>query len=168
MCSLSLLAFLLSIALCRTQAPPRLVNGLRSSYTYNTAAARRILLCRFAGDPTPAVTWTFNGVSVPTSSDEGSLYYIPGNGTLVIERADSSNDGMYTCTGTNPHGSESESTELIFVRTGGAAWYVSWYMWFIYAIALWVLTIPLFIGWFFYRRKKADEDLPPPDGWIGN
>lgn len=166
--------------------------------------------------------------SLPTSAEEGDVYYLPENGYLIIERADSDNNGVYECTGTNTAGSESADTELVFVRTGeswvggmafitrlggnldlkqyvevmspppqdcclnwsnmteefvmlslqnevyidhsvvlGVPWYISWYMWFIYTIVFWALTIPLFIGLFFCQKKRADINLPPPDGWIG-
>ena len=50
----------------------------------------------------------------------------------------------------------------------GTPWYVMWYMWFLYALILWALLIPLFIVLFFYRKKRATKELPPPDPWIGN
>ena len=67
--------------------------------------------------------------SLPTEA-EGGVYYIPEDGTLVIEQADSSDDGVYICTGTNAFGSvESNDIELTFVRQSECFCCVGW-LWY--------------------------------------
>lgn len=47
-------------------------------------------------------------------------------------------------------------------------WYSDWYMIIVYALVVWALLIPLFIGWFYCSKKRASKNLPPADPWIGN
>lgn len=55
---------------------------------------------------------------LPTSSESGGgVYYFPGDGTLVIERAGSSDNGEYECIGENEYGRRSASTQFTFTRT---------------------------------------------------
>ena len=55
---------------------------------------------------------------LPTTRDSGGVYYQEGNGTLILERADSSDNGLYECTGTNDFGSDVARTQLTFDRPG--------------------------------------------------
>jgi uncharacterized protein YneF (UPF0154 family) len=37
----------------------------------------------------------------------------------------------------------------------------------IYSLVVWALLIPVFIGWWFYTKRKHMKHLPPPDPWLG-
>ena len=55
---------------------------------------------------------------------------------------------------------------LFYIAVG--LWYADWYMIIVYALVLWALLIPIFIGWFYYSKRRESVGLPPADPWIGN
>lgn len=68
-------------------------------------------------------------VRVPTSSDSGGVYYMEGTGTLVVERAGSSDNGLYECTGSNQYGRASARTLITFNRPSKGQLVVGWMVW---------------------------------------
>ena len=58
-----------------------------------------VFTCTATGDPNPTITWTYEGGQLPTNSQEDT-----STGTLTITSVtnDDKNEGMYTCTATNP------------------------------------------------------------------
>ena len=65
--------------------------------------------CEVTGQPTPDVVWTFNGVMV----NSGLKYSIDSSHTLTVNNTSHSSDaGVYQCTATNRHGSDSAQNEL--------------------------------------------------------
>ena len=76
-----------------------------------------VVECRVTGDPTPAVTWSKDGVDVVNGS--GIVIRDPqllGNGSVLsvlsIVATDIEDDGVYACNATNHVGSDSLSIEL--------------------------------------------------------
>ena len=65
--------------------------------------------CQAIGEPTPDIVWTFNDVVVTS----GLKHSIDSSHTLtVINVSHASDTGMYRCTATNIHGSDSAQFEL--------------------------------------------------------
>ena len=65
--------------------------------------------CAVTGQPTPDVVWSFNGVTV----SNGTKYSINSSHTLVVSNVSHASDaGIYKCTATNIHGSDSAQAEL--------------------------------------------------------
>ena len=65
--------------------------------------------CEVTGQPTPDVVWTLNGVIVKS----GLKYSFDSSHTLIISNVSHASDsGLYRCTATNIHGSDSAQAEL--------------------------------------------------------
>ena len=65
--------------------------------------------CEVTGQPTPDVIWTFNGVMVKS----GIKYSFDTSHTLIVSNVSHASDaGLYRCTATNIHGSDSAQAEL--------------------------------------------------------
>ncbi|KAK5642959.1 hypothetical protein RI129_009126 [Pyrocoelia pectoralis] len=67
------------------------------------------LVCKAAGDPTPTITWSQNGISLSLSSRR----FINGDGTLFIRPVQADDYGTYRCEAENIHGRISATAELL-------------------------------------------------------
>ncbi|XP_064382029.1 uncharacterized protein LOC135330962 [Halichondria panicea] len=162
----TLIVFLFSlIELCTSQAPS-LARALLPSYRVNPSTSPFFSYCSFNGDPTPQISWSFEGQMLPTDSSQGGPYYIPATGVLVLSGASS---GMYTCTGMNQLGMDSQTITITIVgRITTAPWYLMPYMWFVYILIVWAICVVLMVLLFYYKKKRAEADLAPVDSWLGN
>ena len=77
--------------------------------------------CQSVGEPVPDISWYFNGVMINVS-DNSSKYMIVSRSlnitttenTLTVYNVTSSDVGVYTCSATNIHGSDTRHGNIIF------------------------------------------------------
>ncbi|KAK2120457.1 Hemicentin-2, partial [Saguinus oedipus] len=67
------------------------------------------LLCEARGVPTPNITWFKDGALLPASTE---AVYTRGGRQLQLERAQSSDAGVYTCKASNAVGATEKATRL--------------------------------------------------------
>ena len=77
------------------------------------------LICQVTGEPVPAISWFFNGVSIDSGSNvnkynilQRSLNTNTISSTLTIMNVQSSDVGTYTCNATNVLSSDTSSGVL--------------------------------------------------------
>lgn len=67
--------------------------------------------CPTNGVPPPTVTWTKDGLEIPS----GGRYKVQDDGSLVISKADEKDNAQYTCTSSNVAGNSSASSSVQIV-----------------------------------------------------
>lgn len=67
------------------------------------------LQCEAAGNPTPTITWSHNGISLALSP----RHLVNNLGTLFIKDVVADDYGIYRCEASNPHGRISSTAEVI-------------------------------------------------------
>lgn len=67
--------------------------------------------CPTNGVPPPTVTWTKDGLEIPS----GGRYKVQDDGSLVISKADEKDNAQYTCTSSNVAGNSSASSSVKIV-----------------------------------------------------
>ena len=69
-------------------------------------------VCVAAGEPTPTFQWSFGGLAIVDDDKYDVTATAPTVSTLTVLDVSPSDDGNYTCTATNDHGSDSASAGL--------------------------------------------------------
>ena len=70
-----------------------------------------ILHCNATGNPPPTVSWFHSSLPVPEPGDTRLLQ--AENGSLLVTRAGSEDEGEYVCQATNIAGSETATLHLV-------------------------------------------------------
>ncbi|KAF7649541.1 hypothetical protein LDENG_00139990, partial [Lucifuga dentata] len=86
-----------------------------------TNATRSLtILCPTKGFPPPTVSWSKDG----TLLQQSDRIWWESSGRLHILQPRAADGGCYTCTATNPHGSDSQTSQLLLAEPPAIA--VSW------------------------------------------
>ncbi|VVD05984.1 unnamed protein product [Leptidea sinapis] len=107
---------------CRPTILEPLPDSTFMSYDENVT-----MVCKVVGNPTPEVTWKFNGKTIELRSF-GEIRYVVTENTLDLIRwvnltilnARYSDKGNYTCVAENPGGTDEKTLSLILSKYSGA------------------------------------------------
>lgn len=80
-----------------------------SSISSTPGAPYAQLFCKASGNPSPKITWSFNGIQLSQSSK----YDIDTEGTLTIRPIESRDHGTYRCSARNSHGQENAEANIL-------------------------------------------------------
>ncbi|KAL7673336.1 hypothetical protein ACOME3_008195 [Neoechinorhynchus agilis] len=88
----------------RPEGVPALISTRESVKFVKDGETGVVLECPVYGIPVPSITWKFNGQSDPA---------IPNKPTILLDKVNSSKQGIYECFATNRYGTSSGNVELI-------------------------------------------------------
>lgn len=155
---------LLATSIAQSSRPPSLAQRLRDSYTINPNVNPLFTKCVFDGDPLPSISWLFNSTILPSSQQQTGPFYSTDRGALNLSKATPGrHSGNYTCVGTNRFGTASESTVIIIVtRQEDFPIWARWWMFFVYAVTLWLIITVCLMLYYVYRRCTTKEKRKRP------
>ncbi|XP_030833475.1 roundabout homolog 1 isoform X2 [Strongylocentrotus purpuratus] len=95
-------------------APPPLIQYGPANQTL-VVGSTATFMCRSAGNPSPQIEWTKDGIALTTSNPRFSLMY-PDN-TLEITGVQVDDSGLYSCLASSNSGETSQSATLLVIES---------------------------------------------------
>lgn len=87
--------------------PPRILGGKSKIITVHSSKPAS-MKCTAEGRPTPTISWILaNKTYISQSSVGNEAAFVQADGTLMIKKVSMYDRGVYTCTASNPAGSDS-------------------------------------------------------------
>ncbi|XP_015275106.1 PREDICTED: immunoglobulin superfamily member 10 [Gekko japonicus] len=102
----------LLITLSVVAYPPRILGGRSKIITVHSSKPMS-MKCTAEGRPTPTISWILaNKTYISQSSVGNEAAFVQADGTLMIKKVSMYDRGVYTCTASNPAGSDSMVVRL--------------------------------------------------------